>query len=405
MREVHERRTIDVDSLQRRLTVDAVARYYGFALPEGFGASGEQRMRCPCLDCTGHDDDRSVSINVSDPFKRWKCFRGNYGCGALGNLVTLAYCLKHGKMPPGGKATGREFFQVAEDLEAIAEGRAAPASATAPVVKETRESVAAILEKRPNLPLGESENEGARKLVELDRQFVVELDALSPAASRYARRRPFFTLGLCQECRTGYIPSSSKSTLRGSWVFGVMNEQGQPLAWVGRNVKYEEEVAAWEAAGRRGDEPTKYRFPTAKLFRRGLELYGVEWLADPRFAESLARHGLLVVEGFTDRLRLHDLGVASVAIMSNRITAEQTEKLIDLAHRYAAGRIGVFLDADEQGDDGAKDLLWKLHERGAASRLVWSRRSHGAQYKDRQPESLTAEEWAALTAEPNLPSR
>lgn len=76
-----QRHTIDVDTLQRQLSVRQVAEYYGFTLPESFGDSGEQRMRCPCANCTGHDDDRSVSINVSDPFKRFKCFRENYGCG------------------------------------------------------------------------------------------------------------------------------------------------------------------------------------------------------------------------------------------------------------------------------------------------------------------------------------
>ncbi|MCC7475802.1 MAG: toprim domain-containing protein [Pirellulales bacterium] len=177
-------------------------------------------------------------------------------------------------------------------------------------------------------------------------------------------RNPLSQRTLSVNCGTGRLAIECSYLLEDGSVFGVCNEQGQPLAWVGRNVKYEDELTAWEACGRRGDEPTKYRFPTAKHFRRGLELYGVEWLADPRFAKSLARHGLLVVEGFTDRLRLHELGVASVALMSNRITDEQTERLIDLANRCAGGRIGVFLDADEKGDDGAKDLLWKLQERG-----------------------------------------
>ena len=80
--EIPRRHTIDVDALQTQLTVRQVANYFGFALPEGFGDAGEQRMRCPCTNCTGHNDDRSVSINVSDPYKRWKCHREGYGCGA-----------------------------------------------------------------------------------------------------------------------------------------------------------------------------------------------------------------------------------------------------------------------------------------------------------------------------------
>jgi hypothetical protein len=146
------RHTIDVDALQRQLTVRQVAAYYGFTLPERFADGGEQRMRCPCASCTGHNDDRSVSINTSDPFRRWKCHRGGYGCGAAGNLVTLAYCLKHGAMPAGGKPTGKEFYAIAQDLEAIAEGKVPPETIVT-ADPQTRSDVAAVIEGKPNVPL------------------------------------------------------------------------------------------------------------------------------------------------------------------------------------------------------------------------------------------------------------
>ena len=160
------------------------------------------------------------------------------------------------------------------------------------------------------------------------------------------------------------MPGSSKSSLRGQWVFGVQNEQGEPLAWVGRNVRYDDEHAKWIAAGRQGREPMKYRFPNQALFRRGLELYGQEFLSDERFAESLERYGIILVEGFTDRLRLHELGVMSLAMMSNRITDEQAERLARYAEEYGYNRVGIMHDADAPGDDGAKETLWRMHERG-----------------------------------------
>ena len=81
------------------------------------------------------------------------------------------------------------------------------------------------------MPLETSENEAARKLVTLDDQLIRNIADMSPEASAYARRRSFFSEELCGECRTGYMPSSSRSTLRGKWVFGVSDEQGRPLAW------------------------------------------------------------------------------------------------------------------------------------------------------------------------------
>ena len=396
MSEIPRRHTIDVDSLQQQLSVRQVARYYGFELPESFGDAGEQRMRCPCANCTGHNDDRSVSINASDPFKRWKCHRENYGCGAQGNLVTLAYCLRHGAMPAGGKPTGKDFFAVAQELEAIDGGKLRPDVAVAPD-PAVRQDVAAVIGGKPNVPLSQSDNENARNLVTLDEQFSISLENLSSPASSYARRRPFLlSEAIARECRCGYMPGSSKSSLRGQWVFGVQNEQGEPLAWVGRNVKYDAERDDWVAAGRRDKEPLKYRFPTQALFRRGLELYGQEFLGDERFAESLKHFGVVLVEGFTDRLRLHELGVMSLAMMSNRITDEQSERLVRYAQQYAGGRVGVMHDADDPGDDGAKETLWRMHEQGIDAYLVWSRRKFGGRFNNRQPESLDSGEWNEL---------
>jgi DNA primase len=142
----------------------------------------------------------------------------------------------------------------------------------------------------------------------------------------------------------------------------------------------------------------KYRFPNQALFRRGLELYGQEFLKDERFAESLERYGILLVEGFTDCLRTHQLGVMSLAMMSNRITDEQTEKLIRFAREFGYNRVGIMHDADTPGDEGAKETLWRLHERDINAYLVWSGRKFDGQFRDRQPESLSDEEWQTIAA-------
>ena len=396
--ETPRRRMIDVDTLQREISVRDLARYYGVALPERFGDVGEQRLACPCRDCGGHTDERSVSVNLSDPFKRWKCHRENYGCGAQGNLVTLAYCLKHGAMPPGGKPSGKEFYAIAEDLQRIAGGEAPPQSSAPQIAKarsDTAAEVAATIKSEANTPLAQSTNENARQLVSLHEQLTVDLEKHSPPASHYARRRPFLlSAELAAECRFGYMPGNSKSSLRGKWVYGVMNEQGEALAWVGRNVRYEDEQETWTKNGRHGQEPIKYRFPSQTLFRRSLELYGQEFLGDERFRESLDKYGLILVEGFTDRIRLHELGVMSVAMMSNQLTDEQTAKLVEYAKAHAGGRVGLMHDADAPGDEGAKGSLWRLHQAGVDAYLVWNRKTHGGHFDGRQPESLSDEEWA-----------
>ena len=114
------------------------------------------------------------------------------------------------------------------------------------------------------------------------------------------------------------------------WVFGIMDENGEPLAWVGRDLKFKEKHEEWERNGRKDKEPAKYRFPSKTYFRRKFELYGQHELDRPDFQEKLQSIGLTITEGFNDVLRLQTLGVPSVGIMINQITKEQVSKTVDL---------------------------------------------------------------------------
>lgn len=65
------------------------------------------------------------------------------------------------------------------------------------------------------------------------------------------------------------MPSAAKSPLRGQWVFGVFDEQGEQLCWVGRNLRYEKQMTKL----RPDDEaPAKYHFPSQTFVRRKFEL-------------------------------------------------------------------------------------------------------------------------------------
>lgn len=102
------------------------------------------------------------------------------------------------------------------------------------------------------------------------------------------------------------------------------------------------------------------------------------------------------MEGFTDRLRLHELGVMSLATMSNRMTDEQCRRLVSYADAYGGGRVGVMHDADAPGDEGAKEALWRLHELDIDAYLVWTGKKYGGKFAGRQPEQLNEAEWAEI---------
>ena len=119
--------------------------------------------------------------------------------------------------------------------------------------RSTLVQVDSALQLKPNVPLSQSDNENARKLTDLDQQLVIDLESLTPKASSYARQRRYLlSETIARECRTGFMPGKTRSSLRHNWVYGVMNRQGEPLAWVGRNVKYDADQAEYVANGRQG---------------------------------------------------------------------------------------------------------------------------------------------------------
>ena len=268
MNSPNESRHINVDEIQQRLTVPQLAAFYRFSLSETFGQHGNQRMKCPVTRCAGHRDDRSVSINVSDPFKRWKCHQGGYGCGAQGNLIKLAYAMKHGDMPPGNKLGGQLFRETAKDLQRIADGELPEQFDREPSNATTKSNNAPVttIDEAPNVPFSSSENEKVQALVHLDDQFTVDPGEMPPAASAYLRRRNWATPEFCKQHRIGYIQMNVRSSLRGNFAFLMADPAGQELAWIGRNVNYETQKRKFDLSSG-GTEPHKYRFPKKELFR------------------------------------------------------------------------------------------------------------------------------------------
>ncbi len=117
-------------------------------------------------------------------------------------------------------------------------------------------------------------------------------------------------------------------------------------------------------------------------------------LQEPWVKNSPNRYGLGIAEGIHHVLRLECLNVAAIALGSNKVTAEQLENLVRYARTVANNQVLLLPDCDKEGETGFKDLLWKLCEAQVEARLPWSSETH----PNRQPESLTQEEWNEITA-------
>jgi hypothetical protein len=391
---MNESRYTSVDELQAQLTLPEAAAKCGVSL-EMHGSGKQVRLDCP-FGCAGdHVGKREISVDTGNPQKVFCCHA--YICQVRGNLLSLMHGWLTGTQPTGGKLKGAEFKRVREVLTGAATLLPGSSPATAKPAAEQK-----CAEPAQNIPLALSENEKARELATLDEKFVVDVAHMPPAAASYVRRHPCLSPALMQKWRVGVLPPDGGGdkrawSLRGQLLYPVLSEDGQLLAWVSRDPQFETKEQAFNLLPPeqrpREKKPAKHRFPMD--FHRGQELFGqhAARLKQPGYREAIALFGVIVVEGFNDVLALDALGIPAVAIMSNKLTVEQVAKVERFARSLASGKVTILFDADEAGDQGAKESLWFLAQRGLHVRLGWSRGMHGGRFDGRQPENLSIDEW------------
>jgi len=383
---------IDVDRLQAETTLEEAAAKCGLT-PDVKGSGPEVRIDCP-FGCGGdHCGRKEIAINTDNPQKVFQCHA--YQCGFRGNLLALMHGFLTQSLPRGGKLKGDEFQRVKRVLAGTGEPAASP-----PARQEPEAAGRAVTPSLPsNTPLIDATEPHVRELHNIDDKFIREVAAMNPAAAAYVRRHPCLTSELMTKWRCGYLPNDGGGdkhgwSLRGSILYPVLSEHGKVLAWVGRDVQYEQKEREYQqlsAPERSGKEPpAKHRFP--KGFHRGLELFGqhASRLKEPRYRDFIAQHGLIIVEGFNDVIGLDNLGVPALGIMSNRMTDAQGEKIVRFAKQLAGGRVNLMFDCEASGVEGAKEALWFFAERQLDVRLVWSPEMHGCEFNGKQPESITS---------------
>lgn len=385
---------VNVDQLQADTSLDQAAAKCGIPFDVQAG-SKEVRLDCP-FGCAGdHCGRREIAVNTDNPQKVFMCH--SYQCGFRGNLLTLMHGWLTGTRPTGDKLKGDEFHRVKNIL---ASDTAAPVK-TASDLPPTAEDSPPPFSTR-NVPLAESDDPKIRELATLDEKFVTDVAHMTPAAASYVRRHPSLSPESMQKWRVGVLPTDGGGdkrgfSLRGNIIYPLLSEEGKVLAWIGRDPVYEDkerDFARLTPAERTGETPPmKHRFP--KGIHRGLELFGQQAsrLKEPGYRESIARHGILVVEGFNDVIGLDNIGVPAVAIMSNRMTEMQGDKVALWAKQLAGGKVTLMFDCEPSGIDGAKEALWFFAQRQLDVRLAWTPWMHGGKFAGKQPENLTVAEW------------
>lgn len=396
---------IDVDALQAQTSLEDAATKCGVQF-DGRPSGAEVRIDCP-FSCPGdHVGRREISISKESPQKVFFCHA--YQCQLRGNLLALMHGWLTGKRPTGDKLKGAEFNHVKQVLAGIE--RAAPSPSAVPST-QTQPIPQSPSTPVPCVPLEDSDDETLRALATIDEKFITEVASMSPTAASYVRRHPALSPESMQKWRVGYIPMDGGGdkrgwSLRGHIVYPLLSETGKVLAWIGRDPAFEEKEREFQllipAEREKRKPPQKHRVPSG--FGRGSHLFGQHGsrLLEPGYREFIAAHGIIVVEGFNDVIGFDNLGIPAVAIMSNRMTEAQGEKIVRWAKLVAAGQVTLMFDCDAAGTEGAKEALWYFAEQQLDVRLAWSPKMHGGMFAGKQPESLRREDLLdTLRADPH----
>ena len=165
----------------------------------------------------------------------------------------------------------------------------------------------------------------------------------------------------------GYFPG--RGLMQGRVAIPIRDADGTLVAYAGR----------WP-----GNEPPegegKYRLPNG--FHKSLVVYNLHR------AKACAReHGLVVVEGFFDTMRLHQLGVChAVALMGSTLSQAQEDLIVDTVGPQ--GKVTLLFDGDTSGRTCTHDALARLGNRVYAKALLLP--------DGKQPDQLTKDELRQL---------
>ena len=292
--------------------------------------------------CPFHDE-RTASFSVNAEHKLYHCF----GCGASGDAIRFVQ-----------ETEGLDFREAIEFLG-------------------ERTGVELVLERED--PPAEERRKRRERLLKL-----VERSAAYYARylwdSQEAERARAYLIGrglgeeVLREFRVGYAPSAWDRLLTAAQRdgFGVQELVAAGLAQQGRQGGWYDRfrarimfpladgrgrVLGFGARAVREEQRPKYLNTSEnELYHKGRQLFGIDH-ARGRAAKT---GRIVVVEGYTDVLALHQAGLReSVAIMGTALTREQLAEL-----SRAATTIHLALDADRSGQEAMLRAAQSAGDRG-----------------------------------------
>jgi DNA primase len=328
---------VDFKAIKSAITMEKVLKHYG--LLQKFKKKGDS-LSGPC---PIHKGENPTQFRVSISKNIWNCFSE---CKHGGNVLDFIAKMENGSIHAAAiKAI--EWFQL--DPEAMSGKSNEEETETEPEQAQSRP------ERKPKPPQPRpEENTGPNKPL----KFRLE---------KLERSHPYLTeRGLTTETLVDFGAGfCAKGMMAGRIAIPIHNVNSEVVAYAGRLI------------GEPSEENPKYKLPPS--FKKSLELFNID-----RASKESPDKTLLIVEGFFDCMKLHQLGhKKTVALMGSSMSPAQEELIRE--HTDANSRVILMLDEDEAGQTGRENIAARL------SHFCFVK-AHVFPKSDMQPEDLSAEE-------------
>jgi DNA primase len=349
---------VDIRKIRESVTIQQILEYYG--LEDDLVRKGDQLIGA----CPIHKGTNKSQFHVSLAKNIFRCF-GDCSSNPIlrnggGNLIDLVCCLEGIEEPddPERHKAARKAALLIQDRFALATERTPRAPSHIPA----REAVAPTAPPPPLSATPET-REPAAPLQNVPLKFALShLDVHHP----YLRERGFSQSTL-EYFGVGY--HAGRGLMQGRIAIPIANTEGSLVAYAGRWPGNE----LPEAEG-------KYKLPQG--FHKSLEIFNLH-----RAKACAGEHGLVVVEGFFDAMRLYQHGVChAVALMGSTLSDAQEQLIVDAVG--PRGRVTLCFDGDKSGQTCTEHALERLSQR------VFVRAVKLAE--PIQPDNLQADEIRAL---------
>jgi DNA primase len=319
--------------------------------------------------CPFHHE-KTPSFSVNPELQIFHCF----GCGAGGNVFTFVMRMEGITFPEAIKqlaqAAGIVLPEADEDLDQLKE-------------KEALFYVHDMAQRFFSETLLESpEAEAARTYLrsrDIDTEMIKTYD-IGYAPDRWnglLQHAEHKTVNPGLLVRAGLVSESENGRqfdrFRGRITFAIRNPSGRIVAFGARRLRDDD------------DSPKYLNSPETEIYKKRFILYGLYWAREAIRRENRA----VVVEGYTDLIRLRERGVETVVTTSGTSLTEEHARLL---RRYA-GQVVLLFDSDTAGSAATLRGADLLLENGLDVRIA---ALPEGQDPDDYARTHTAEDVAAL---------